>query len=270
MRMKYDLKDKYVVVSGASGGIGGETEAVLAGEYGAKIIGIGRNEEKLKNIKTKIGDAFEYEIFDVSVRENWTGFAEKLGNRGIYPVLLVNNAGMFPRFEKTCNVSSEEFAHIMEVNFMSAVYAVEALLPLLNQNPDPGIYNVCSSAALCAVAGTAAYSASKSALKAYTESLMLENNSKLYVGAAYPGVTMTDLFRGDERVKASGAEKIASSPAKTAYKIVKAIISRKKRKVIGWDAAAMSFIARLLPWTGPRIIAGIMKKSGAEVFSGLF
>lgn len=268
--MKYDLNDKYVVVSGASGGIGFGIAKALIGSCGAKVIGIGRNEEKLKKAKATLGESFSYETFDVSEKDGWKRFADGLARREIFPVLLVNNAGTFPRFEKTVNVDSELVKRVSEVNFLSVVYATEALLPLLKKNRDPGVYNVCSSAALCSVAGTAAYSASKSALKAYTEALILENTDGLFVGAAYPGVTMTDLFRNDERVKDSGVEKIASSPEKTARKIVKAIIKRKRRKVIGFDAAAMSWIARIFPVAGPKLVAFVMKKSGADVFSDVF
>lgn len=68
---KYPLKNKIVVLSGASGGIGACIAGLLVNKYGARVIGIGRNEQKLALVKQKLGDDFSYEVFDVSVRENW-------------------------------------------------------------------------------------------------------------------------------------------------------------------------------------------------------
>ena len=267
---KYDLKGKTVVLTGASGGIGGCIAELLVKKYNARVIGIARSRQKLEKVRQKLGDGFTFETFDVSVKENWAEFAEKLRSGGEKIDLVINNAGVFPRFVKALDTNSEQFEKIMSVNFYAGVYSTEALLPLLKESERPGVYFVCSSAALCPVAGTAPYTAAKNALKGYAECLSLENNGNLYVGVAFPGVTMSDLFRGDDRVGKSGVEKIAASPQKTAKKICRAISRKKRKKVVGFDAHGMSVMARLFPKTGARFIAKIMKISRAEVFSELF
>ncbi len=267
---KYPLKNKIVVLSGASGGIGACIAGLLVNKYGARVIGIGRNEHKLALVKQKLGDDFSYEVFDVSVRENWRDFEQKLEQNGVIPDLVINNAGVFPRFSKASDIDSDEFKKVMDVNFYASVYSTEEMMPLLKKSKDPGVYFVCSSAALCPVAGTAPYTAAKNALKGYAECMSLENNGKLYVGIAYPGVTMSDLFRGDERVEKSGVDKIAASPMKTAKKICRAVYLKKRKKVTGFDAHGMNFLARIFPGTGDRLVARIMKISKAEVFSDLF
>ena len=267
---KYPLKGKTVVLSGASGGIGACIAELLVNKYGARVIGIGRNEQKLAAVKQKLGDNFSYEAFDVSARENWHTFGEKLEKTGVIPDLIINNAGVFPRFSKTVSIDSEQFKKVMDVNFYAGIYSTEELMPLLKKSSAPGVYFVCSSAALCPVAGTAPYTAAKNALKGYAECMSLENNGKLYVGIAYPGVTMSDLFRGDDRVKKSGADKIAASPMKTAKKICRAIYRKKRKKVTGFDTHGMNFLARIFPKTGDKFVARVMKISKAEVFSDLF
>lgn len=266
----YQLKDKTVVLSGASGGIGACIADLLVNKYGARVIGIGRNEHRLAEVGQKLGENFSYEAFDVSVRENWSAFSQKLVQSGVVPDLIINNAGVFPRFSKTANIGSEQFKKVMDVNFYASVYSTEELMPLLKKSSAPGVYFVCSSAALCPVAGTAPYTAAKNALKGYAECMSLENNGNLYVGIAYPGVTMSDLFRSDERVGKSGVDKIAASPQKTAKKICRAINCGKRKKVIGFDAHGMNFLARIFPKTGDKFVARIMKISKAEVFSDLF
>lgn len=268
--MKYSLKDKYVVITGASGGIGSALAAEMINKCGAKIIGVGRTESKLAAVREKLGENFEYRTFDVSCPDDWKAFAGELVEKGVFPALIVNNAGVFPPIKRTFDEKAHVFESVIKTDFLSAVYATEALLPLLRKNAEPGIFNVCSSAALCTVAGTAAYTAAKRALEGYTESLILENGKSFYAAAAYPGVTMTDLFRSDGRVAKSGVEKIASSPEKVAKKMCRAIQKRKKRVVIGFDAVIMSFLARFWPYLGLKLVAFVMKKSGAEVFDGLF
>lgn len=268
--MKLNIKDKYVILSGASGGIGREIAVSLVRKYGAKVIGIARNESKLSDLKTQLGDNFEYAAFDVSVKDNWSDFANSLESREITPALLINNAGAFPSFIKAVETPSETVENIMKVNFFSCVYATEALLPLMLDEDRPVIYNVCSSSALCAVAGTAAYSASKGAMKGYTESLILDGNGKLKTGVVFPGTTATGLFRNDNRVEKFGIEKIAMSPEKMAKKILCRIMRLKKRSVIGWDAHLMSGFYRLCPYFSAKLIAVVMKKFGKSVFEDVF
>ena len=79
--MRNWIKDKYVVLTGASGGIGRELCKLLVIKYGANVIGVGRNEEKMRSLQAELGkDAhrFTYTLFDVSIKENWQAFAKEL------------------------------------------------------------------------------------------------------------------------------------------------------------------------------------------------
>ena len=269
--MKKRLQNEYIVLSGASSGIGRELCKILVNEYGANVIGIGRNEEKMRSLQAELAGRFSYRLFDVSKKENWQSFADDLRGKGIEPLLLVNNAGAFPAFGRVLDLGSETVETIMQVNFFSAVYAVEAIAPLLTKDPKrAGIVNVCSSSALCPVVGTAAYSASKSAMKGFTEALRLEFSGKVFVSVLFPGTTATELFRNDGQTKDSALDKIAMKPQKMAKKIAKAIYRRKKRAVLGWDAKAMQFLATVAPVKGLALIAWVMKKSKSKVFKNVF
>ena len=273
--MRNWLKDKYVVLSGVSGGIGKELCKLLICRYGARVIGIARSEEKIKRLQEELGDKAEwlqYHLFDVSERQNWLTLANTLKEQGIHPNLLINNAGAFPTFSRTLETDVQTVERIIKTNYLSTVYAISALSPLLlgDKKDKRAIVNVCSSSALCAVVGTAAYSASKAAIKGYTEALQMEEKGRTYVGILYPGTTQTELFRDDENTQNSALQKIAMPAEKMAKKMAKAILKKKKRAIIGWDAKCMNFMAKLMPVKGLALIAWVMKISKSKVFTEVF
>ena len=269
--MKNWLLDKYVVLTGASGGIGAKLAILLIKKYGANVIGIGRTEEKLRFVQAELGDdekKFSYRVFDVGDQSAWEAFADDLAKEEIKPILLINNAGAFPTFARVQDTSVQTVEEIMRINFFSAVYSYSAIGKNIEESG--GIVNVCSSSALCPIVGTAAYSASKSAMKGYTEALLMEKKGRRYVGIVYPGTTATDLFRNDENTKNSALDIIAMKPEKMAKKIAKVIIKRKKRAVLGMDAKCMNLLAKIAPVKGLALIAWVMKKSGSKVFTEVF
>ena len=273
--MKNWLKDEYVVLSGASGGIGRQLCKLLIESYGANVIGIGRNEQKMLSLKEELGDnanKFSFKLFDVSEESAWQDFKTHLQKNQIYPILLVNNAGMFPTFAKASETPAQVAKRIMDVNYFSAIYACNALKSQLRgtKKRTPAIVNVSSCAALCTVVGSGIYSASKAALKSYTEALMLEEKGKIHVGLICPGTTATELFDGDENTKNSALTYIAMKADKMAKKIAKKIIHRKKRAVLGIDAKLMSFCAKIMPVKGLFLIRGVMKTSKSKVFKNVF
>lgn len=270
--MKNWIKDKYVVLTGASGGIGRELAKLLVQKYGAKVIGIARREDKMQSLKKELGEAFTYRLFDVGQRETWKSFKEWLLKENISPSLLINNAGVFPTFQKALSYEEDTAEWIMRTNYFSIVYATETLGEMLlgDKKNKPSIVNIASSAALCTVAGTSAYSASKAAIKGYTEALQLEEKGKKYVGIIYPGTTATELFRSDENTKNSALDLVAMPAKKMAKKIARKILRRKKRAVLGWDAKLMHWTAKFMPVKGPAIIAWVMKSSKSKVFKNVY
>ena len=273
--MKNWLKDNYVILTGAAGGIGRALTKFLISSYGAKVIGIGRTQAKLQSLKEELGeksDYFTYQVFDVSVQENWENFSKYLQEQSLSPVLLINNAGIFPTFQKALDTSEDVFRQIMQTNFYAATYAVQAIAPLLRgvEKVKPAVYNVCSSAALCTVVGTAAYSASKSALKAYSEALQLEEGERLHVGIIFPGTAKTELFRNEENMEGSLLDSFAITAEKMGAKIGTAIYQRKQRAVLGFDADLMNLTAKFAPVKGLALIRWVMKTSKAKVFKNVF
>ena len=272
------LQGKTVVVTGASGGMGAGIAATLLKKHGCTVIGIARNEKKIMKFIDELGEEnakrFSYRLFDVSVRENWESFAKELKEENIAVDVLINNAGILPKFKRFDRYSYEEIERAMNINFYSCIYSVKTMLPILQKSSTPAIINIDSSAALMTLAGTSMYSASKAALKSFTEALRLEFAGKIYVGMVCPGFTKTDIFSGQGDVGKGRASKIIEMISTDCDKMVKMIMFGIERKmpmqVRGMDAHAMSVCNRLLPVAGSKLYSTIMKAAKVDIFDEVF
>ena len=76
-----------------------------------------------------MGSNFSYYSFDIKSEENWKNFRDNLLEKGIIPDILINNAGILPRFSRFEKYTDREIEDVLRINFLSAVYAVRTLLP---------------------------------------------------------------------------------------------------------------------------------------------
>lgn len=274
------LNGKTVVVTGASGGMGAGIAATLIKKHNCTVIGVARSEQKMLNFIEELGEdyakQFSYKLFDVSVKENWESFAEELEANGTNVDILINNAGILPKFKRFDRYSYEEIDRAMNINFYSCIYSTKTMLPIILKSKTPAVINIDSSAALMTLAGTSMYSASKAALKGFTEALRVEFKGKMYVGLVCPGFTKTDIFRGQ-----SGAEDASDKGAKVMNMIstdcdrmVKMIMfgieHQRPMMVHGFDAHAMSIFNRALPVSGSKMFSGVMKLAKIDLFKEVF
>ena len=269
------LYNKTVIITGASGGIGAAVTKILAEKYDCKIIGIARNEQRLRAVKDSLGEKsgnFTYRVFDVSVRENWKNFAEELESSDIRPDILINNAGFMLPFKRFENLSFEEIDEIIATDFLSNLNSIKYLLPIIKKSSAPAVVNVSSAAGLCAVVGESMYCAVKFAVRGFTETLAEEYKGKIYVGGIYPGFIRTEILK---RMSVTDKEnklinKFMMPVDKAAARIVKGIAKRKKRVVMGVDGRSMSVFSRFFPKAAPAVIRKVLKASGLELFSEVF
>lgn len=270
------MDNKTVIITGASGGMGKGVAEKLIKEHGCTVIGIARSEEKMKKVVEELGeyaDKFSYQLFDVAVEQNWLDFVAYLNENSIKPDVLINNAGILPKFDRFQNYTVEYIKKAMDINFYSAVYSIHALLPILLESDSPAIINIDSSAALMTLAGTSVYSASKAALKSLSEALREELRGKCYVGIVCPGFTKTDIFRDQDSADAK-AQKMLNMVSTSCDRMVKMIMNDIKTKkplgVHGFDAAFMNYFGRVMPVQGGRLFSAVMKMSKLPLFDGVF
>lgn len=272
------LDGKTVIVTGASGGMGAGIAATLIKKHGCTVIGVARSEPKMRRFIEELGEEyskqFTYRLFDVSVRENWEAFAAELQENGVKPDILINNAGILPKFKRFDRYSYDEINRAMEINFYSCIYSTKTLLPMLLQSSTPAVINIDSSAALMTLAGTSMYSASKAALKGFTEALRVEFAGKMYVSLVCPGFTKTDIFRNQGETGNDKGQKVIDMVSTDCDRMVKMIMRgieyRYPMQVRGFDAHAMSVFNRLMPVYGSKLFSGVMKLANVEIFKEVF
>ena len=177
--------------------------------------------------------------------------------------ILINNAGVallgqFDEFDDT------QMAWLMDINFWGAVRGTRAFMAHLKSRPQSHIVNISSVFGIIAPPGQSAYSASKFAVRGFSESLRHElamSNSTLRLSVVHPGGVKTNIARKAR----SGAhlresvspdelgnrfEQLArTTPAAAAQRIVRGIERNEPRILIGADARFLDIIQRLRPST---------------------
>ena len=271
------LNSKTVIVTGASGGMGAGISATLIKKHNCTVIGIARSESKMLKFIEELGDEyakqFSYRLFDVSVKENWESFAQELKENGTNVDILINNAGILPKFKRFDRYSYEEIEKAMNINFYSCIYSTKTLMPMLMESSTPAIINIDSSAALMTLSGTSMYSASKAALKGFTEALRNEYSGKMYISLVCPGFTKTDIFREQAASSDKGQkvmDMISTDCDIMVKRIMRGIENKYPMQVRGFDAHAMSIANRIAPVYGSMLFSAVMKLANVEIFKEVF
>ncbi|MBE6674431.1 MAG: SDR family NAD(P)-dependent oxidoreductase [Ruminococcaceae bacterium] len=266
---RIDCVNKIAIVTGASSGIGKEISTILVKKYGCTVYGIARDLRKLDVVREELGHKnFLCCVMDVSAKHSWEKFDNFLENSHTSPAILVNCAGILPRFASFENTSLESFEKTVDVNFMSCVYSCKYIMPHMEKGGV--VINVSSASALCPFGGVGSYSASKAALERFTESLSCESRD-ISVSCAMPGFVKTNIMKGHNVTeKEKGIiGSFSADPTKVASKILNKARKRKKRIVVGTDAHFMSFMYRAFPRFAPKLFTKIIKKSNLELFKNV-
>ena len=269
----FRLHGRNVIVTGASGGLGRAMTLRLIRHYGCRVLGIARSREKLEAVARELGEyghQFEYMIMDVSVRESWKALAEYVRSGGFDADVIINNAGILPEFAKFGMYSPEETERCMALNLNSVIWAAEEFIPVFERKTGTAIINISSSDALCPLAGTSLYSASKAAVKALSEAMREEYRGRIYIPAVCPGFIRTDIMRG-QRHDVSPAVRFVSMPPEKAARIILGRADRRRsRIVLGFDAHFMSAAYRIAPVWSVRFFRLVFRVSGLALFKDIF
>lgn len=268
--MKNWLKNKTIVISGASGGLGFSIAKKLILDFDCKVIGIGRNKEKFERNILTLGDKknnFSYFLFDVGKLEEWQKFANLLREQNIGVDVLLNNAGFMLPFDKFSNYSIDEILEIVNTNFLSYVYATKTLFPILEKSSTPAVINVSSSAGLSAVVGQSMYSATKFAVRGFTDTLRVENKG-FYIAGIYPGFIKTDILYRQNIGKKDGklVDRFMMPLSKATKKIVRKIKRKRKHIVLGIDGRYLSFTGKHCPIISHKLTAKVLKAFKIDMF----
>lgn len=247
------MKDRVVIITGASSGIG----KALAREYAAKGVKLAlgaRRTELLQEIKSEYP---ENEILtlktDVSSEADCRNLIEETVRFFGRIDVLINNAGISMRavFE---DVDLSVIRQLMDVNFYGTVYCSKFALPYLLKTKG-SLVGVISIAGYVGLPGRSGYSASKFAVRGFLDTVRIENQKKgLHVLVAAPGFTASEIRKvaltGDGSLQGEtprNEEKMMTAE-ECARLIVKAIDKRKRSLILTFTEGKLTvFLSKFFP-----------------------
>ncbi len=248
--MKYDLRNKAVVLTGGSRGIGREVASRLA-QQGARLAIAARNEAKLAETK-KIVEAAGASVVpiacdvtdDSSVNDMVANAAESLGGIDVF----MNIAGI--TLEKSIeDAEPEDYRRLLETNFLGAVRCTRAALPHLKKSRGV-LVNIASIIVHAPFPRLGVYACSKWALAAYSHTLRQELfGSGVRVLTVYPTIVQTDMVTEEPVLAKSPAQ----TPEQCADAIVKAIKKGKYETGTAYLPKLLSAIFAIHPPWADRI-----------------
>lgn len=261
------LKDKVVIVTGATSGIG-EACAFVFGKEGAKVVITGRSSEKLKLTVQKLQNA-GIEVTSIladagSEADNQRMSEEVLAQFGTIDI-LINNAGISMRalFQ---DLDLQVFKTVMDINFYGTVYATKFCLPAILKSKG-SIIGVSSINGFRGTPARTAYTASKFAMNGFFEALRTEiMNSGVHVLVACPGFTSSNIR--NNALKADGTRQGESprdenemmTAEEVAEAILKATLKRKRDLILTGQGKLVVWLNKWFP----AIMDGIVYRQMAK------
>jgi NADP-dependent 3-hydroxy acid dehydrogenase YdfG len=223
------IKDKVVVITGASSGIG-EATALLLTARGAKVVLGARRLDRLEALAARIASAggeAAHASTDVRRREDLSNLVALACERYGKVDVLVNNAGVGP-ISPLDDLRVEEWEQMIDINLKGVLHGIAAALPVFRKQGSGHFVNTASTAAHRVVPNQSVYAATKIAVRAISEGLRQEAGDKLRITVISPGFTQTSFAEDvtNPEVKAQLAEsrdKFAMPPDAIARAIAFAI-----------------------------------------------
>ena len=260
-RQRFRFRGAVCVVTGAAGGIGAALAVDLA-ERGSRLALVDRDADGLAATASaaRRAGAPEVSTHVVDLADGGDRLdlaAEVLARHGSVQ-LLVNNAGV-ALGGRLHQVSLADVDWLLEVNCRAVVATTMAFLPALRRSPGSHLVNVSSLFGLIAPPGQAAYSASKFAVRGFTEALRHElAPDGVGVTVVHPGGIRTGIATSARMGAGVPAEEarqgqqvfaatLTMPPGRAARLITEAVAARRGRLVITWQATVADVLARLLP-----------------------
>ncbi len=186
-----NLKNKKILITGASGGIG-KCLVEKFNNLGSKIIATGTNEEKLTDLKKNFPN-INIEKFRLNEHEKIESFIEKIDKTFNGLEILVNNAGI-TLDNLSIRLSEENWNKVVDVNLTSTFLMCKFAIKKMLKQKKGKIINITSIVGHTGNIGQANYAASKAGIVAFSKSLALEYARKnININCVSPGFIKTDM-----------------------------------------------------------------------------
>jgi uncharacterized protein len=231
-----DFRNKIVIITGASSGIGLQTAKDLANKH-AVIILLARDIKKLEQahseiLKISIGHSF-YSC-DVSNESQVKETIKKVYEKYKRIDILINNAG-FGIYKDFMSQSQEEISSQINTNFYSIVYLTKAVVPIMKDQKSGHIINIASVAGKSGYPLVGPYCASKFAVIGLSEALYAElSDYNINISIICPGAVNTNFFNHPsfKKFPHEKRHKHMLQPSKVSNAIQKALKTKKFEIVV--------------------------------------
>lgn len=260
------VKDKVFVVTGAGSGMGRELSIQLV-RKGAQVALVDINRKGIQETAIQAGiESVSLHELNITDRNSVHDLpSQVLSQLGAIDG-LINNAGIIQPFVDVKDLDYAVIEKVMNVNFYGTLYMTKAFLPELLKRPEAHIANVSSMGGFIPFPGQTFYSASKAAVKIFTEGLYSElKGTNVGVTVIHPGSVNTNIMKNSE-VKSPGAQAsgVAAqnilSAEKAAALMIDGIERNKYRVLVGKDASMLDYLYRFNPKIAVDLIVKKMKK----------
>tara|TARA_B100000674_G_C37774058_1_gene883978 strand:+ start:161 stop:898 length:738 start_codon:yes stop_codon:yes gene_type:complete len=187
-----DLKNLNIILTGATGGIGGAILDKLQNNN-AKVIATGTNQEKLDLIKKKYDNVIT-KRFDISNHSSIEKFIDECDDIFHNKIdILINNAGI-TQDNLAIRMKDDEWNKVLDINLTSTFFLSKNVLKKMLKNKNGKIINVTSVVGHTGNIGQTNYTASKSGLIGMSKSLALEYGKKnIKINCISPGFIKSDM-----------------------------------------------------------------------------
>ena len=205
---------KVALISGGAGGIGSATAKLLAKE-GAAVVIADLLEDEGRAAEAQIAESGGKALFvnlDVTSEESWRNAVQAAVDSYGKLDILVNNAGVSHRtgVEET---TSEAWDKVMDVNVKGVFLGTQAAIPEMRKAGGGSIINISSIYGLVGSGGSAAYHASKGAVRIFTKSTAIQYASEnIRANSVHPGFIDTPMTRAHHDDPNVHQERVAKTP----------------------------------------------------------
>ena len=267
------MKNKIVIVTGASSGIGKAT-ALRFAQKGAHLVLAARSVAKL-NILLEQLTPFGVEVLivptDVSIEADCKNLMDKALEKFGRIDVLVNNAGISMR-AAFADLELDVLKKVMDVNFWGTVFCTRYAMGSILKSKG-SIVGVSSIAGYKGLPGRTGYSSSKFAMHGFLESIRIENLKKgIHVLIACPGFTASNIrntaldSNGSVQGETPRDEQKMMQPEEVAKAIVIAVEKRKDRLTLTTNGKLTVFLNKFFPKMVDKLVFNHMSKEPGSPF----
>lgn len=229
------LRNKKVLLTGASGGIGKAVAASLV-RQGASLVLVGRDVAALQTLKASLAesgvliDVMSLDLGSDQVMEQTQAVLAQHPDIDV----LINGAGV-NQFSACDALSADQLSKLIDINLKGTLLLTTAMLPALKRRPEAAIVNVGSTFGSIGYPGFAAYCASKFGVRGYSEALRREladtQVSVFYVAPRATKTSMNEKAVNDMNLALGVA---MDEPEWVAEQLVQAIENNRLKLFLGW------------------------------------